>query len=204
MKNNQLQATEKDFLQEMIQKSVNESMTHAVEFMYNRLMLLQREQFIGAEAYERSQDRDGYANGFKPLKAKTGAGVLNLDIPQVRNSSSNFRPSILEGLTRSEKALRLAIAEMYFQGVSTRKIKMVMKNLWPDGISSGTVSNIAKELDGHLESFRNRPLKDRYKFIWVDAQYEKVRQDGIVQSFAVLVAMGLNHDRKREIIAASF
>ena len=71
MKSNQLQATEKDFLQEMIQKSVNESMTHAVEFMYNRLMLLQREQFIGAEAYERSDDRNGYANGFKPLKAKT-------------------------------------------------------------------------------------------------------------------------------------
>ena len=79
-----------------------------------------------------------------------------------------------------------------------------MKNLWPNGISSGTVSNIEKELNGHLESFRNRPLKGSYKFIWVHAQYEKVRQDGIVQSFAVLLAMVLNHDGKREIIGASF
>ena len=203
MKNNQINASEKDLLQEMIQKAVNESMSGAVEFMYNRLMLLQREQFIGAGPYERSDDRDGYANGFKPLKVKTGSGVLELEIPQVRNASEKFRPSVLEGLNRSEKALRLSIAEMYFQGVSTRKIKTIMKNLWPEGVSSGTVSNMAKELDSQLESFRTRPLEGQYKFIWLDAQYEKVRQDGIVQSFAVLVAMGLNQDGKREIIGVS-
>jgi len=203
MKNNQIPQADKEFLQEMIHKTVNDSMSHAVEFMMNRLMLFQREEFLGASPYERSDDRDGYANGFKPLTVKTGEGKLKLSVPQVRDASSSFRPSVLEGLTRSEKALRVAIAEMYFQGVSTRKVKAVMKNLWPEGVSSGTVSNMAKELDSQLRQFRNRSLTGRYKFIWVDAQYEKVRQNGIVQSFAVLVAMGLNEDGKREIIGVS-
>jgi len=139
MKNNQIPQADKEFLQEMIHKTVNDSMSHAVEFMMNRLMLFQREEFLGASPYERSDDRDGYANGFKPLTVKTGEGKLKLSVPQVRDASSSFRPSVLEGLTRSEKALRVAIAEMYFQGVSTRKVKAVMKNLWPEGVSSGTV-----------------------------------------------------------------
>jgi len=85
----------------------------------------------------------------------------------VRNTNESFRPSVLEGFSRSEQALRSAIGEMYIQGVSTRKVSKIVEHLWPDGVSSGTVSNITKELDTHLDEFRNRPLKGRYKFIMV-------------------------------------
>lgn len=203
MKNKQILHSEKDFIEDLIKKTVSDSMTHAVEFMMNQLMLVQRQHFLGVDAYERSEERDGYANGFKPKTIKSGHGKLTLDIPQVRDSSEPFRPTILEGLTRSEKALRLAIAEMYIQGVSTRKVKAIVKQFWPEGVSSTTVSNMTKELDEQLEFFRNRPLTQRYKFVWLDAQYEKVRQDGMIQSFAVLVAMGLNEEGKREIIGIS-
>lgn len=203
MKNKQILHSEKDFIEDLIKKTVNDSMTHAVEFMMNQLMLVQRQHFLGVEHYERSDERDGYANGFKSRKVKTGTGQLNLEIPQVRNASSQFTPTVLEGLTRSEKAMRIAIAEMYIQGVSTRKVKSIVKQFWPEGVSSTTVSNMSKELDDHLEIFRNRPLTQKYKFVWLDAQYEKVRQDGAVQSLAVLVAMGLNEEGKREIIGIS-
>jgi len=203
MKNKQILSSEKDFIEDLIKKTVSDSMTHAVEFMMNQLMLVQRQHFLGVDAYERSEERDGYANGFKPRTIKTGQGKLTLDIPQVRDSSEPFRPTILEGLTRSEKALRLAIAEMYIQGVSTRKVKSIVKQFWPEGVSSTTVSNMTKELDEQFEFFRNRPLTQKYKFVWLDAQYEKVRQDGMVQSFAVFVAMGLNEEGKREIIGIS-
>ena len=92
---------------------------------------------------------------------------------------------------------------MYIQGVSTRKVNSIVKEFWPEGVSSTTVSNMTKELDEQFDRFRNRPLVQKYKFVWLDAQYEKVRQDGMVQSFAVLVAMGLNEEGKREIIGIS-
>ena len=103
----------------------------------------------------------------------------------------------------SEKALRVAIAEMYIQGVSTRKVKSIVKEFWPEGVSSMTVSNRPKELDEQFERFRIRPLVQKYKFLWLDAQYEKVRQDGLVQSSAVPEAIGLNEEGKREIIGIS-
>jgi transposase-like protein len=187
----------------MIEKTLEKSMSHAVEHMLNQMMLLQRQHFLGVGPYERSDLRDGYANGFKPLTVKTGNGKLALEVPQVRDASAKFRPSVLEGLTRSEKAMRIAIAEMYIQGVSTRKVKSIIQKFWPEGISSTTVSNMTKELDQHLELFRSRPLTGAYKFVWLDAQYEKVRQNGSVQSFAMFVAMGLNEYGNREIIGVS-
>ena len=203
MKNKKVLTSEKEFIEDLIQKTVNNSITQAVEFMMNQLILVQRQHFLGVGPYERSEERDGYANGFKPKTIKTGSGKLSLEIPQVRDASETFRPTILEGLSRSEKALRLTIAEMYIQGVSTRKVNSIVKEFWPEGVSSTTVSNMTKELDEQFDRFRNRPLVQKYKFVWLDAQYEKVRQDGMVQSFAVLVAMGLNEEGKREIIGIS-
>jgi len=97
----------------------------------------------------------------------------------------------------------LRIFAIKTEGVSTRKVKSIVKEFWPEGVSSTTVSNMTKELDEQFDRFRNRPLVQKYKFVWLDAQYEKVRQDGMVQSFAVLVAMGLNEEGKREIIGIS-
>lgn len=203
MKNSQTQATDNQFFKEMIQETVNGSMSHVMERFYNQMMALQREFFIGAGPYERTEDRQGYANGFKPLTIKSPMGKLNIQVPQVRQSNEIFRPSVLEGISRSEKALRAAIGEMYVQGVSTRKVSKIVQNLWPEGVSSGTVSNIAKELDAALESFRNRALDGTYKFVWLDATYQKVRLDGVVQSMAVLIAIGLNEAGEREVLGVS-
>ncbi len=203
MKSNQIQKTDNQFIQDMIQMSIEGSMNQVMEHLVNQMMLLQREQFLGAEPYERVEEREGYANGFKPRILKTPQGKLHVKVPQVRNSETPFYPEVLEGFSRSEKAFRAAIGEMYVNGVSTRKVAKVIESIWPDGVSSGTVSNIAKELDESLEAFRNRPLTDTYKFVWLDAQYEKVRYDGIVQSMAVLVAIGLNSKGEREILGVS-
>jgi len=203
MKSNIINTTDTEFLQEMITKTVEGSMNQVMEHLLNKMMLLQRESFLGAGAYQRIDSRDGYANGFKPLTIKSPQGKLSVSLPQVRNTNEPFRPSVLEGFSRSEQALRAAIGEMYIQGVSTRKVSKIVEHLWPDGVSSGTVSNITKELDTHLDEFRNRPLKGRYKFIWVDAEYEKVRQGGLIQSFAVFIAIGLNEKGEREVLGVS-
>ena len=203
MKNTQIQTTDNQFLQEMLQKSIEGSLNPVIEHLVNQMMLLQRESFLGAGLYERNESREGYANGYKPLTIKSPQGKLAVNVPQVRGTEELFRPSVLECFSRSEKAFRAAIGEMYVHGVSTRKVTKIVENLWPEGISSGTVSNIAKELDKSLAAFRERQFTSPYKFIWLDAQYEKVRQDGVVQSFAVLVAIGLNEDGEREVLGVS-
>lgn len=203
MKSRQNHFNDKDFLESLIQESIQGSMGEMITNLLNRLMVMQREQFLGASLYERSVDRVGHGNGFKPLTIKTSEGKLNVSVPQVRNTSHPFRPSVLECVQRSEKALRVAIGEMYVQGVSTRKVTTIVQNLWPEGVSSTTISNIAKELDADLDAFRNRPLEQPYKYVWLDALYEKVRRDGIVQSQAILVAIGLSTDGKREVIGIS-
>jgi transposase-like protein len=203
MKNSQTVKTEQDFLQEMIDKSIQGSMTGVLEHLVDQIMILQRQHFLSAGPYERTENRAGYSNGFKPLTIKGHEGKLNLNVPQVRDTPSSFRPPILDYVSRSEKALRAAIGEMYIQGVSTRKVSKIMKNLWPEGVSSTTVSNMTKELDESLEAFNNRPLEGSYQFVWLDATYEKVRQNGVVKSFAVLIAIGLNDQGFREVLGVS-
>ena len=203
MKNNQNQVADTDILQNLIEETISGTLTSVMERMFNQMMFLQREQFLEASQYERTENRMGYANGFKPLTVKSGQGKMQLQIPQVRDCDQKFRPSVLECLTRSEKAFRSVIGEMYIKGVSTRKVGKVIESVWPDGVSSGTVSNITKELESDLENFRNRKLEKPYQFIWLDAQYEKVRQDGILQSFAVFVAIGVGYDGVREVIGVS-
>jgi putative transposase len=203
MKNRQIQTTDNQFLQEMIQKSIEGSLTPVLEHLLNQMMLLQREFFLGAGLYERNELREGYANGYKPLTIKSPHGKFAVQVPQVRSTEEPFRPTVLDCFSRAEKAFRAAIAEMYINGVSTRKVSKIIESLWPEGISSGTVSNITKELDESLSAFRNRQLTGTYKFVWLDAQYEKVRQDGIVKSFAVLIAIGLNENGEREVLGVS-
>jgi len=203
MKNNQNQLANTDILQNLIEETIAGSLTSVMERMFNQMMFLQREQFLEASPYQRTDDRIGYANGFKPLTVKSGEGKMQLQAPQVRNCQQKFRPSVLECLSRSEKAFRSVLGEMYIKGVSTRKVGKVIESIWPSGVSSGTISNITKELESDLENFRNRKLEKPYQFIWLDAQYEKVRQDGILQSFAVFVAIGVDYKGVREVIGVS-
>lgn len=175
-------------------------MAEAMQILFNEAMLIERNRYLGVNPYERSEERQDYANGFKPKQLKTRLGELSLQVPQVR--SSEFYPSFLEKGVRSERALKIALAEMYVQGVSTRKVEAVLEQLCGLQVTSMEVSRASKLLDEELIKWKTRPL-GKYRFIFVDARYEKIRQSGCVIDSAVLVAYGVNEQSKREIIGIS-
>jgi transposase-like protein len=155
---------------------------------------------LGVGPYERSEDRQGYANGYKPKTVKTRVGELTFAIPQVRDGG--FYPSSLEKGIRSERALKLALAEMYVQGVSTRRVAQITEQLCGFEVTSSQVSRAAQELDAVLEQWRNRPL-GAYPYVFLDARYESVRNNGAVVKSAVLVAIGVSESGKRQILGTS-
>ena len=163
-------------------------------------MKAEREQFLGANAHERTEERKGYANGYKPKEIQTRMGALDLAIPQVRGLK--FYPQSVEKGTRSEKALKVAIAQMYLEGVSTRRVQDITEKLCGYEISSTQVSRVTQELDGEFEKFRNRPLGE-IAYLIFDAIYLKVRHDGSVIDMAVLLAYGITPDGRREILGVS-
>jgi transposase-like protein len=169
--------------------------------LLNEAMLRERSQALGAQPYERTDSRQGYANGFKPKTVHTRMGQLNLNIPQVRGPL-DFYPSALEKGLRSEQALKLALAEMYVQGVSTRRVAAIVEELCGHSVSSTHVSQCAAKLDTLLETWRNAPLS-QVPYVILDARYEKVRQDGQVLDCAVLIASGVEPSGKRRILGVS-
>ena len=180
-----------------------EKFKESTELIFNHAMEIERSQVLQAQPYERTELRQGYANGFKPKTLNTSQGKLHLQIPQVRGDI-DFYPSSLERGSRSEKALKLALAEMYIQGVSTRKVTAITEKLCGLNISSTQVSRLSMELDEQLQAFRDRPLVDPYEYVYLDATYEKIRHSGSVISMAVFVAIGVNRKtRCREILGIS-
>lgn len=171
-----------------------------LEGILNALMKLERENAIQAKPYERNPERKGYANGFKERILNSRMGALELQIPQVRGLS--FYPQCLEKGGRSERALKLAVAEMYLKGVSTRKVEAITQALCGMDFTSTQVSRATKELDEEFEIFRNR-LLGTFKYLFVDATYIKVRHNGTVINQSVLIAYGVNIEGKREIIGVS-
>lgn len=165
--------------------------------MMNEAMKVERAGYLKAQPYERTEERQDYANGFKGRNITTGLGKVDLSIPQTRESG--FYPKSLEAGTRSEKALRLALAEMYVQGVSTRKVTKILEKLCGLEISSSQVSKTALCLDEAVLAFRERRL-GAMQVVWLDAQYQKIRKDGQVSDRAILVAVGLNENGQREIL----
>ncbi len=177
-----------------------DNLGEAIRRIINEAMLLERQRHLGVGPYERSEHRRGHANGFKSKNVQTRVGTLDLDVPQVRDSS--FYPSSLEKGLRSERALKVALAEMYVQGVSTRKVAKITEQLCGFEVTSSQVSRAAKELDGVLEQWRNRPL-GAYPYVYLDARYEKVRHNGSVIGMAVLVAIGISATGHRQILGTS-
>jgi transposase-like protein len=177
-------------------------LAQALTVLLNVAMLFEREQHIGAGPYERSHERDGYANGFKERTLTTRLGQLGVSVPQVRGSSEAFQPKSLEAARLSEKALKVAVAEMYVQGVSTRKVSAVLESLCGTSVSSMSVSRAAAELDTVLTAWRERPL-GLFPFVYLDALWCKVRQDGLVRDAALLIASGIGEDGKRAILGVS-
>lgn len=163
----------------------------------NQAMTIERAQTIKALPYQRNDERLAHSNGFKPKNLKTRVGIVPVSIPQVRGMT--FYPKTLERGQRSEKALKAALAQMYIQGVSTRKVTKIVEQLCGFHVTSSQVSNVCKELDVQLEAFRNRPISSM-PYVFVDARYEKVRYQGHVRDLAVLWAMGINKQGKKEVL----
>jgi transposase-like protein len=185
---------------ELILENGMSGMGKAIEVLLNQAMEIERTKYLQAEPYERTEARNGYANGHKSRGLATRMGKLELRIPQVREG--NFYPTVLEKGKRSERALCVAAAEMYVSGVSTRKVEKVMEALCGFNISSTEVSRAAQMLDKELEIWRNRPL-GKIEYLYLDACYEKVRVSGQVIDCAVLTAIGVGEDGKRDVLGAS-
>lgn len=171
----------------------------ALRILVNEAAKIERDAFIGARPYERTETRRDYANGYKPKTMLTPHGELTFQVPQVR--CGDFYPSVLEKGTRTDRAVNLALAEMYVQGVSTRRVITVLQRLLgPDiSISSTQVSRATEKLDKELEAWRNRPLGE-VSYLFLDARYEKVRLEGKIVDCAVLIAVGIEASGKRRVL----
>ena len=166
-------------------------------------MQIERERFLGAGLYERTAERQGYANGYKPKRIDTPAGTVTVQVPKTADhDGQSFYPQSLERGRCSVRAVMLAVAEMYIKGVSTRDAEAVMREFGIESLSSTQVSRAAKLLDDELAAWRNRPLGE-IKYLILDARYEKMRHGGVVRDAAVLSAVGIGADERRRVLGVS-
>ena len=177
-----------------------ERIPELIRVIVNSAMQEEREQYLQAGRYERTEERIGHANGYKPKRVKTRVGEIDFEIPQVREGG--FYPAALEKGMRSERALTITLAEMYVQGVSTCKVKTIIERLCGAEVSASQVSRATGELDGILQTWRERPLS-KMPFLFVDARYEKVRDNGQIRDAAVLLAVGVDESGKRQVLGVS-
>jgi putative transposase len=171
-----------------------------IRILLNAAMKAERQQYLGAAPYQHSPERTGHANGYKPKTMATRLGPITFEVPQVREGG--FYPNALEKGLRSERALTQTLAEMYVKGVSTRKVSAIVEQLCGVSVSSSQVSQAAARLDETLEAWRNRSLGE-IVYLYLDARYEKVREDGQVRDAAVLLAVGVDRQGKRCILGVS-
>jgi putative transposase len=171
-----------------------------IRVLINNAMQEERAKYLQAEEYERTAERTGYANGYKSKTVNTRIGKITFSIPQVRDSS--FYPSALEKGLRSERALTMTLAEMYVQGISTRKVKEITEQLCGFEISAAQVSRATEQLDQVLQEWRERPLGE-IMYLYLDAIYEKVRENGQIRDAAVLIATGISPNGERQVLGVS-
>jgi transposase-like protein len=177
-----------------------DNLPELIRIVINNAMQAERNQFLQAGEYERTSERTGYANGYKPKTVNTRVGKIAFSIPQVREGG--FYPSALEKGLRSERALTIVLAEMYVQGVSTRKVKEITEQLCGIEISAAQVSRATAQLDQALQEWRERPLGE-VVYLYLDAVYEKVRENGQVREAAVLIATGISASGVRSVLGVS-
>jgi putative transposase len=177
-----------------------EAVPELLRVLINNVMQAERSKYLQAEQYERTEDRKGHANGYKPKTVRTRIGEITFAVPQVREGG--FYPSALEKGLRSERALVATLAEMYVQGVPTRKVKAITEELCGVEISAMQVSRAVAQLDAVQQAWRERPL-EKIKYLYMDARYEKVRQAGQVHDAAVLMATGTTPKGERQVLGVS-
>lgn len=180
-------AEQQDFLRPLIRE------------VLQQVMEAEMEDIVGAEKSERTPNRSGYRSGYYGRTLVTRVGKLELRVPQDRQG--RFRTEIFERYQRSEKALVSALTEMYVQGVSTRKVKAVTEELCGHEFSSSTISRMNQSLDKELDKFAKRRLEDAYPYLILDARYEKVRESGVIRSQAVMIAIGIDWEGRRCVLA---
>jgi putative transposase len=178
---------QEDFLRGLIQQ------------VLQQVLEAEMDEALGAEKGQRTPNRLGYRSGYYSRTLTTRVGKLELRVPQDRQG--RFRTEVFERYQRSEKALVAALAEMYVQGVSTRKVKAITEELCGHEFSASSISRINESLDEELAKFAGRELDEEYPYLVLDARYEKIREDGVIRSQAVMVAIGINWDGRRCVLA---
>jgi putative transposase len=188
------------FLTEIQESGAQDVMLEMLRLMVQAVLEEGMTRHVGAQCHERTPERKGHRNGYKPRTLKTRMGELALSIPQARGIEP-YEPFPLAKWQRSERALLVACSEMYFMGVSTRKVGKVLEEMGGFELSAATVSRVATEIDERLAEFRGRRLDgSEWPFLMVDACYTKVRRNGSSQSQAVLVVAGIDGEGRREIL----
>lgn len=167
----------------------------------NEVMQLEAQKQIQAGPYERTGKRKGHRNGSRPRSLKTIHGDITLDKPEIREFP--FKSKVFERYSRVEDSVRVAVAESYFEGVSTRKVEKIFSKFGLHGISASEVSRIAKRLDKQVKEFLNRPIEGAIPYLFADASYFKVRTDGRYINKALLVVTGIREDGYREILSVA-
>ena len=170
-----------------------------LKWMTEKLMEAEAANKVGANKNEHNSNRTTHFSGYRPRRFDTRMGTMYLMVPKLRKGG--YIPFFITEKKRAEQALVSVVQEAYINGVSTRKIERIAKEMGIDGISASQVSQINKGLNEQVSAFRNRPLQKEYPFIWVDALYEKIRSNGRVISTAIMVAYGVGMDGKREVLA---
>lgn len=186
-------------LKALLEKSADSDLLREmIGFTAKRLMELEVEELTGAAPGERSAERVNQRNGYRDRIWETRAGTVELRIPKLRKGS--YFPGFLEPRRLSEKAITAVIQEAYIQGVSTRSVDDLIKALGMSGISKSQVSRLCAEIDDKVKAFLVRPLEGDWPYLWLDATYVKVRQQGRIVSVAVIVAVAVNTDGRREVL----
>lgn len=190
----------KEFLQPILENGL-EGFNEVMQSLLNLAMRIERENALCAAPYQRTAERLDYANGYKPRTLQTRLGEMTLSIPQTRNG--DFYPSCLEKGLRSERAINVAIAEMYIHGVATRDVRNILEKMCGLEVSAMQVSRATQMLDDEFEKWRKRPLSEPVKYLLLDARYEKVRVDGCVVDCALLTAYAVKDDGHRRVLGVS-
>lgn len=187
-------------IQKLIDQSVQDDLSKTIlTTVFNQLMEVQRNEYLQADEYERSEHRKSYRNGYYTRDFTTRIGTLELRVPRTRDGK--FSPSVFERYQRNEKALLAAMLEMYVSGVSTRKVSQVVEELCGKSISKSFVSSLTEQLDPMVKDWQNRSLKDTsYPYVMTDVLYIKIRENHRVVSRSCHIAIGITKDGEREII----
>lgn len=176
-----------------------DSLREVVRAVMQEMLEAEMTEALGAQKGERTTERLGYRSGYYGRTLITRVGKLELRVPQDREG--RFSTELFERYQRSERALVATLAEMYVQGVSTRKVKAITEELCGHAFSASAISAINQRLDESLAAFAGRPLAEPFPYLILDARYEKVREAGVVMSQAVLIAVGIDWDGRRQILA---